>query len=68
MEFCLLFLRLGYSDGANNSLRLSLHLKMVLNTFTRSNCLRESSLWKRERCFLIIPSILGKLGLQVAKN
>ena len=44
MEFCLLFLGLGYLDGVNISLRFLLHLKMVLNIFAGNNCLRESSL------------------------
>ena len=63
MEFCLLFLGLRYLDGANISLRFLLRLKMVLSILGGNNFLRESSLWRRRRCFLIIPSILGKLGL-----
>ena len=63
MEFCLLFLGLGYLDGANISLRFLLPLKMVLNILAGNNFLRESSLWRRGRCFPTIPSILGKLGL-----
>ena len=68
LELCLLFLGLRYFDGANNSLRFLLRLQMVLKIFAGNNCLRESSLWRRERLFLIIPSILGKLGLEVVKN
>ena len=63
MEFRLLFLGLGHFDGANNSFRILLHLTMVLNIFAGSNCLKGSSRWRRERCFLKIPSTLGKLGL-----
>ena len=59
MEFRLLFLGLGYLDGANISLRFLLRLKMVLNILAGNNFLRESSLWRRGRCFLIIPFILG---------
>ena len=63
-EFCLLFLGLGYFHGANNSFRfLSLCLKMALNIFAGNNSLREALLGRRNRCYLIIPSILGKLGL-----
>ena len=47
MEFCLLFLGLGYLDGANISLRFLLRLKMVLNILAGNNFLRESSLWGR---------------------
>ena len=68
MEFYLLFLGLEYFDGANNCSRFLLLLKMVLNIFPGNNCLKESPLWKRERCFPIIPSILGKLGLSVVRN
>ena len=63
MEFCLLFLGFGYFDGANNCMRFLSRLQMVLNIFAGNNCLTESSLWRRERCFPIIPSILGKPGL-----
>ena len=63
MEFCLLFLGLGYLDGANISLRFLIRLNMVLNVVAGNNILTESSLWRRGRSFLIIPSILGKLGL-----
>ena len=63
MEFCLLFLGLGDIDGANISLRFLLRLKVVLDILAGNNYLRQSSLWRIERCFLIIPSILGKLGL-----
>ena len=52
MQFSLLFLGLGYLNGANISFRF----------LGGNNCLRESSMWRRERCFLIIRSILGKLG------
>ena len=62
-EFRLLFLGLGYLDGANISLRFLLRLRMVLNILAGNHFLIESSLWRRGRCFLIIPSILGKLGL-----
>ena len=63
MEFCLLFLGLGFFDGANNCSRFLLCLQMVLNIFAGNNCLKESSLWRREILFSINPSILGKLGL-----
>ena len=59
MDFCLLFLTLGYLVGANNSFRFLLGLNIVLNVFDENNCLKESSLWRRERYFLIIQSILG---------
>ena len=62
MEFCL-FLGLRYLDEASISLRFLLPLKMVLNILPENNCLREPSLWRRKQCFLISPSILGKLGL-----
>ena len=63
MEFRLLFLGLGYLDGANISLRFLLSLKMVLIILAGNNFLREPLVWRRGRCFLIIPSILGKLRL-----
>ena len=63
VEPYLLFGGLGYIDCANNSFRFLLRLKMVLNIFTENKCLRESLLSRSERCFLIIPSILGNLGL-----
>ena len=63
MERYLLFGELGYFDCANNSFRFLLRVKMVLNIFAENECLRESLLWRSERCFLIIPSILGNLGL-----
>ena len=63
IEFCLLLLGLGYSGGANISLRFSIRLKMVLNILAGNNFLRESSLRRRGRCFLIIPSTLGKSRL-----
>ena len=63
MEFCLLFLALGYLGGTNNSFRFLLRLNMVLHIFAENYYLRESSLCRRERCFLITPSILGKLEL-----
>ena len=63
IEFSLLFLGLEYSSGANISLRFLLHLKMVLNILAGNNFSRESSLWRRGRCFLIIPSTLGKSRL-----
>ena len=64
MTASLLFLfGLGYLDGANDSFRFLLRLKMVLNIFDGNICLKESALWGSERGFLIIPSILGKLRL-----
>ena len=48
---CLLFLGLGYFDGANGSLRLLLRLKMVLNIFNGNSCLRELSLWCHHNVF-----------------
>ena len=63
MELCLLLLRLGYFYGANIFFRFLLRLKMVLNIFAGNNCLRESSLWRRQQFFSDNPSILGKLGL-----
>ena len=49
MEFRLLFLGLGYLDGANISLRFLLRLNMVLNILAGKNFFRESSLWRRGR-------------------